>query len=147
MLDELLEKKLKGLKNEDILVVMDDGLAFLGELVEFDNKTLVLKKVYQAPAKSIDWKELPSKSDDVKEGPEKKREVGFIDWTNVNLEEIYIRLDHTTRIWRWPTKEKEEENQGRRDFKRSRRPVYTRGTEKPDERYSSIGDIPDKFPG
>ncbi|MBS3782575.1 MAG: hypothetical protein KGY66_04765 [Candidatus Thermoplasmatota archaeon] len=144
MLDDLLEKKLKRLKNEDILVVMDDGLAFLGELQDFDTKTLVLRKVYQAPAKKIDWKELPSKSDDVRKDID-DRKVGFIDWTKINLEEVYINISHTTRIWKWTTKGKK--GQTKRDFREAKRPVYTKDQERPEERGASIGDIPDKYPG
>ncbi|MFP4001063.1 MAG: hypothetical protein ACLFU5_04095, partial [Thermoplasmata archaeon] len=55
---ELLEKKLSGLKNEDILVMMDDGLGFVGELKEYDRNILVLKKVLQSKFKDIDWKEI-----------------------------------------------------------------------------------------
>lgn len=144
-MDELLEKKLKELKNEDILVVMDDGLGFLGELEEFDRKTLVLKDVYQAPAKKIDWKELDHNSGEVREHMEDSRKVGFVDWTKINLEEVYISVAHTSRIWRWSEKESGESQ--RRDFRRSKRPVYTKGQEKPEERSGSIGDIPDTFPG
>jgi len=145
MLDELLEKKLKGLTDEDILVVMDDGLAFLGELEEFDRKTLVLNKVYQAPAKRIDWKEMHSKSDNFREHMEDDGKVGFIDWTKINLEEVYIRVEHITRIWRWETREKEEKKQT--DFRRAKRPVYTKGQQRPEERGGSLGDIQNTFPG
>jgi|GEM_PF-710139 len=145
MLDELLEKKLKGLKNEDVLVVMDDGLAFLGELDEFDRNTLVLKKVYQAPAKRIDWKEFDSKSDDVRKHMADDRKVGFIDWTNINLEEVYIRIEHTTRIWKWSGKEKEE--QPSKGYREAKRPVYSKGDERPQERAGSVGDIQNTFPG
>jgi len=143
MLDELLEKKLKGLKNEDILVVMDDGIGFLGELVEFDRKTLVLKEVYQAPCKEIDWKEVSSETDEVKMRIEDGEKVGFIDWTKVNLEEVYIRVAHTTRIWRWPSSEKEKQA----PKKDVRRPVYTKSPERQEERVSSMGDIQNTFPG
>jgi len=145
MLDELLEKKLKVLKDEDILVVMDDDLAFLGKLEDFDAKTLVLKEVYQAPAKRIDWKQLPLESDDVREQVDDDREVGFIDWTRVNLEEAYIRVEHISRIWRWHRSGKEEQTQ--KDFRRAKRPVYTKGQEISEERISSVGDIQDTFPG
>jgi len=143
-LDELLEKKLKGLTNEHILVVMDDGIGFLGELIEFDSKTLVLRKVYQAPCKEIDWKEVSSESDKVKRQIEDGKKVGYIDWTKVNLEEVYIRIEHTSRIWRWPSSEKKAPT---KDVREGRRPVYTRVRERPEERSASIGDIQDTFPG
>ncbi len=145
MLDDLLEKKLKGLKNDDILVVMDDGLAFLGELEDFDAKTLVLKEVYQSPSKHIDWKELSSKSGDVKEDMDDDRKVGFIDWTKVNLEEVYLRVEHISRVWRWKKTGKEEQTQ--QDIRKAKRPVYTKGKELPEERIGSMGDIQDTFSG
>ena len=145
MLDELLEKKLKDLKDDDILVVMDDGLAFLGELVQFDKNTLILKDVYQAPAKQIDWKRMPSESDEVREQMDENREFGFIDWTHINLEEVYIRIDHVSRIWRW-FKEKQKK-EVKKEFRRAKRPVYSRIESVPEERQSSVGDIPDRFLG
>ncbi len=126
MLDELLSKKLKELENKDILVVMDDGLVFLGELEDFDSRTLVLKKVYQASAKKIDWKELPSKSNVVKKHIDEGKKGGFIDWTRVNLEEVYIRVEHTTRIWKCANKEKEKQTQ--KDFRKAKKPVYTKAS-------------------
>ncbi len=145
MLDELLEKKLKHLEDEDVLVVMDDGLAFLGELDDFDKNTIVLKKVYQAPAKEIDWKQISTDSKDVRKNMEKEEEVGFIDWTKVNLKEVYIRIDHVTRIWRWFKKEREEKT--REGISEARRAVYTRSEKLPEERGASMGDIQDTFSG
>jgi len=144
MLDELLEKKLKGLTNEYILVVMDDGIGFLGELIEFDSKTLVLKKVYQAPCKEIDWKEVSPESGKVKKQIEDGKKVGYIDWTKVNLEEVYIRIEHTTRIWRWPSSEKKTPTE---EVREPKRPIYTKGPERPEERAASVGDIHETFPG
>lgn len=139
MLDELLEKKLKDLKGDDILVVMDDGLAFLGELEEYDKNTLVLRCVFQAPSKQIEWRELPSESEEVREQMEEEKRVGFIDWTRINLEELYVRTEHVTRIWRWKRTEKGE---GVPTAKKDRKPVYTKGEKVPKERASSMGDIP-----
>ncbi|MEF8873199.1 MAG: hypothetical protein V5A88_00860 [Candidatus Thermoplasmatota archaeon] len=137
MIGDLLEKKLKGLKGNKILVVMDDGLAFLGDLVEYDSNTLVLKEVNQAPAKKIKWKEIP------KEGEEVEKVVGYIDWTSVNLEEVYIRMEHVLRIWHW--KDIQPEDETREKGETRKRPIYTRDEAMPDERGASMGDIQDTF--
>ncbi len=137
MIGDLLEKKLKRLRDKKILVVMDDGLAFLGRLLEYDSSTIILKNVSQAPAKKIRWKEIPEKEEDM------EKMEGYIDWTAVNLEEVYIRTDHVLRIWHWKDLEEEEEtpNKGRTRM----RPVYTREETFPDQRGSSMGDIQDTF--
>lgn len=122
MLDGLLEKKLDGLKTKDILVVMDDGLGFLGELEEYDKNTLVLKKVLQSQFKDIDWKDISPKNWGSKGEEKKGKRAGFVNWTELNLEEVYIRTDHVSRIWPWIKKEKipekAEEEEGRT------RPIY-----------------------
>lgn len=140
MLDELLEKKLKDLKEKEILVVMDDGLAFLGTLTECDKNTLVLKNVYQAPAKKINWKKIEEESEET----EKKRKIGFIDWTLVNLEEVYVRVDHIVRIWRWPSEEKDTQEQ---ETKIDRKAVYSKKSDLSEERVGGMGDIPETFSG
>ena len=106
MIDKLLEKKLKELVGESILIVMDDGIAFLGVLVDFDKNTIVLSKVYQGPTKEIIWKDI-SKSKEgkaikVKEGADSsEKKYGFIDWTRITLDEVYLHVPHISRIWPW----------------------------------------------
>jgi len=111
MSEGLLEKKLDGLLGEDILVVMDDDIVSLGVLEEFDAKTLVLKKVFQAPSKKIDWKRISSTS--------KNKKVGFMDWSEVNLEEVYVMIEHVTRIWKWGKMKKVKKTDGKVE-----RPIY-----------------------
>lgn len=214
MLDELLEKKLKKLVGDDVLLVMDDGLAFLGELKEFDKNTIVLENIYQAPAKEINWKEIPSDSEEARENLEEKylfslqssdfeeyleegtidpklkdafeevgfyldddaelvkengkwfisesedrdfrievgeeelniydekKRVGFIDWTKINLEEVFIRIDHVMRIWRWKEKSKKKSTK-----KKVREPVYAKDDYFYEERASAVGDIPETYSG
>ncbi|MEF8832589.1 MAG: hypothetical protein V5A66_03615 [Candidatus Thermoplasmatota archaeon] len=123
MLEGLLGKKLDGLKNEDILVVMDDGLGFLGELKEFDKKTLVLKKVLQSNFEEIDWKQISVDSKKFREKRQNDKKVGFANWSHVNLEEVYIRTDHISRIWPWIKKEKIPEGlEG--ETEEEKRPIY-----------------------
>jgi len=117
MSDELLEKKLDGLKGEEILVVMDDDFLFLGELEEFDENTLVLKKVFQAPSKDVDWENISSDSK-IRQKNDGEKKVGFMNWSEVNLEEVYIRTEHVTRIWSWIKRKKRDEPI------KGRRPIY-----------------------
>ncbi len=133
MIGDLLEKKLKDLEGEEILVVMDDGLAFLGKLIDHDTSTLVLKSVQQAPSKKIRWEEFPDEKDKI---------IGYIDWTDINLEEVYVRTEHVLRIWRWEKKLKAE---SREQEKGGQIPIYTREETLPNERLSSMGDIQDTY--
>lgn len=140
MIGDLLEKKLKDLADERILIVMDDGLAFLGELEQFDSNTLILKDVYQGPAKEIDWKKGPEEEG---KGEEEKK-IGYIDWINVNLKEVYIRTDHVLRIWHWTVEKEVEEDSETKD--KGQTPVYSKNKGFTDERAASLGDIPETFP-
>ncbi len=103
MMDSLLEKKLKNVMEGSILVVMDDGMSFIGTLKEFDKETIVLADVYQGSASEINWQEVSEETEaDIKEKMDSREEkFGFVDWTAINLEEVYIRLQHVSRIWPW----------------------------------------------
>lgn len=111
MTDGLLKNKLDGLLGKEILVVMDDDIVSLGMLEEFDEKILVLKNVYQAPSKKIDWKRVRSTS--------KEKKVGFMDWSEVNLEEVYVMIEHITRIWKWGKMKKVKKTDGK-----VKKPIY-----------------------
>ncbi len=127
MLEGLLEKKLSGLKGKEVLVVMDDDFVFLGELVNYDKKTLVLKRVLQAPNKNINWKKISEKSrnvrskkkDEESEEESEEKKLGFMNWSKVNLEEVYLRVEHITRIWKWGKIKEVKEETG--DYKK---PIY-----------------------
>ncbi|MFW5945892.1 MAG: hypothetical protein ACOCSJ_01125 [Candidatus Natronoplasma sp.] len=123
MLEGLLGKKLNGLKNKDVLVVMDDGLGFLGELKEFDKKTLVLRKVLQSNFEDIDWKEISVGSKKFRKKSKDDKKAGFANWSHVNLKEVYIRTDHISRVWPWIKKKKMSEGvEG--DTEDRKRPIY-----------------------
>jgi len=108
MMDSLLEKKLKKIMEGSVVVVMDDGMSFIGTLKEFDKETLVLTDVYQGSASEINWEEVSEDNkEDMKEKMKDKSErYGFVDWTAVHLEEVYIRVEHISRIWPWKIVEK-----------------------------------------
>lgn len=117
MLDGLMEKKLDACIGKDILVVMDDGLGFLGELQEYDKKTMVLTKVLQSQFDEIDWKKISSNSRNVRNRDSEEKKIGYANWTRVNLKEVYIRIAHVTRIWPWIGKVEGES-------KEKTRPIY-----------------------
>ena len=97
MLGNLLEKKLREQKDNIVIAVMTDDMAFMGKLVEFDKDTLVFQNVSQASSKDIDWEEMDvSKSS----GEAKTCTVpGCIEWTDVDLEEVYLQVEHISRVW------------------------------------------------
>ncbi len=114
MLATLLQKKLKRSKGEKVIVVMEDETAFLGVLKEFDEGTIVLTDVCEGPSSEIEWNSL-EKGPESEETPEEV--TGFVDWICVNLEEVYLRVDHISRVWPWKHEEDREEK---------RTPTYTR---------------------
>lgn len=119
MLSTLMEKKLKKLRDRKLIVVMEDGEAFLGKLKEFDNDTIVLTEVYEGPSSEINWSDLKDNIDDV----DRNNEVhGFVNWVSVNLEQVFLRVDHISRIWPWILTEDTIEKEKAPD----RAPLYTR---------------------
>jgi len=117
MLSSLMEKRLKNLKGERLIAVMEDGEAFLGKLKEFDKDTIVLTEVCEGPSSEIKWETLGVKKDS-----SQKEGYGFVDWVCVNLEEVYLRMDHISRIWPWKHVEEYKED----EESEKRTPTYTR---------------------
>lgn len=113
MLGSLLEKRLKELKGKKILVVMDDSMAFKGKLLDFDKDTVILRDIYETVADEIYWQEIESDKGDVND-----ERYGFIHWTKINLEEVYIRVEHVSRIWPRHITAEEVQNVGQRE------PIY-----------------------
>ncbi len=130
MLGNLLEKKLKDLKDRKIVVVMTDGLAFIGTLADFDKTTLVLRDISQTQAANIEWEDISSEKVSGEGGV--LDITGYIDWTAVKLKEVYIQTAHITRIWPGQTFETEES---------AAAPIYYR-TQKPDINRALGMDIP-----
>ena len=115
MLSSLMKKKLKDLKGKKLIAVMEDGEAFLGKLKEFDKDTIILTEVCEGSSSNIEWEAISEeKTASREEG------YGFVDWVSVNLEKVYLRLDHISRIWPWRHIEEYQEK------KKKRTPTYTR---------------------
>lgn len=98
MLDTLLEKRLKELRNEQIVVVMDDDTAFKASLEDFDESTIVLKEIFEGSASEIDWKRISKPTEE--EEPQ-GNEHGYIEWNKIMLDKVFIRVNHVERIWPW----------------------------------------------
>ncbi len=118
MIDDLLRSKLKVLEDERILVVMEDGLAFIGVLESYGDNTIVLSEVYQGSSTEINWENIEKDFEDVigrrpqelqQKEVEGKKEYGFIDWLSINLDEVYIQSAHVSRIWPWRLAEEDRE--------------------------------------
>lgn len=108
---------MKNLKGEKLIAVMEDGEAFLGKLKDFDKDTIILTEVCEGPSSEIRWETLGEKDDSPQE-----EDYGFVDWVCVNLEEVYLRVSHISRIWPWEHVEGYE-----RDVQSKKRtPTYTR---------------------
>lgn len=128
MIGDLLEKKLKDHKGKTIIVVMDDGLAFEGRLIEHDESTLILEEVSQTSSKKIKWEDLPEKQDE-------KEKVGYLDWTDINLEKVFIRTEHILRIWPW---ERDLEDEAEKQGKRVKKAVYSKSENLPNKEPSTM---------
>jgi len=108
---------LKDLKGKKLIAVMDDGEAFLGKLKEFDKDTIILTEVCEGPSSEIEWETLSEKKDS-----SQQKGYGFVDWVSVNLKEVYLRVDHISRMWPWEHVEEYQEE--KKSDKRT--PTYTR---------------------
>ncbi|MFP3872613.1 MAG: hypothetical protein ACOC55_04475 [Candidatus Natronoplasma sp.] len=122
MLATLLEKRLKRLKADKIIVVMDGGKAFLGVLKDFDEGTIILTDVCEGPSSEIKWETLGEEEREKASEESFEEAYGFVDWVCVNLAEVYLRVDHISRIWPWEHIGKE----GAEKKKAGRHPTYSR---------------------
>ncbi len=134
MIDELLRAKLEELDGERILVVMEDGLAFIGVLEDHGENTIVLSEVYQGSSTEINWENIEKDFEDVigrkpkelqKKEVEGKKEYGFIDWLSINLDEVYLQSAHVSRIWPWRLTEESTEEEEKKP------PVYHKLPDRP----------------
>lgn len=142
MIDTLLEKKLKKMKGDVLFIVMDDGVVFSGTLKDFDKQTILMTDVKQASATEIQWKEVGE--EELEEEPYLKNEeegkFGYVPWKDVILDEVYIRIEHISRIWPVPHTEKGTEEETavshRPLYKEHSVPNISAGLEIPEDRIS-----------
>jgi small nuclear ribonucleoprotein (snRNP)-like protein len=93
----LFEQELTTLLKTEIAVIMNDGQAYRGILVRFDNEVVVLENVYETSNDEIDWVEV---SDDKSKATAIK---GYIPWRRVTLPKLIVRVPMILRIWPWAT--------------------------------------------
>lgn len=103
----LLDSKLKGFVNHEIVVVMVDNRAFRGTLVEYDADTLVLRNVVEAlPNNAAGWEE-PTASTGIVHKVVTYSGVFSHEDTRaevVRLKDALIQTAHILRIWEWSMK-------------------------------------------
>ena len=106
-------RKLDELKNNCIVVVMSDGMAFKGTLVDFDDDMIVMRDIAETNTQEIEW-----------QNQGKKEKKGYIPWRDIALKEVIIRMDKVLRIWPWYIEEKKSEvkNEKEEEF-----PIYSMG--------------------
>lgn len=119
MAASLLEEELEDRREERILIVMEDGLGFLGKLIDFDSETIVLTDVYQSSAKEINWEKIEmtniwKEGVKIREAGEERKagqkdKKGYVEWIEVNLDRLYIQMEYVVRIWYESELGKEEE--------------------------------------
>ncbi len=95
----ILKRILKTLLGKETVVVMDDGRAFKGILIEFDKDVMILRNVLEAKAENPVWRESTA-STRILGGQEVKGTV-IGDTDVVKLDEVILRMEMVSRIWQW----------------------------------------------
>lgn len=95
----ILKKEFKNLLNKEMVVVMNDGRAFKGMLIKFDNDVVVLRNVLEAKAENPVWKESTASTRILGKQEVKGTIIGDTDV--VKLDEVILRIEMVSRIWRW----------------------------------------------
>lgn len=96
-----LSDELKNLVDNEIAIVMNDGMTYRGILKNFDEETIVMEQVFEASRGQIDWIKT---SDGNNSGPTLK---GYLHWRKITLPKLYARTDRVLRIWPWMPSENE----------------------------------------
>ena len=101
-----LSNHLETFLKKSVIVVMDDGMAYFGQLQEFDEEFLILDHVKEAEyQKKPVWKEPRIKFSvpPVSHQPGEKKETvaDFVDERIVgkSLTTVLINLSHVLRVW------------------------------------------------
>jgi small nuclear ribonucleoprotein (snRNP)-like protein len=95
----LLDKELSSLTNSEIVVIMNDGQAYRGNLVKFDKDIIVLDNIYETSNQEIEWVESRDPNDD------KVKTIGYLPWRKITIPHVIIRLSQILRIWPWVSPE------------------------------------------
>jgi small nuclear ribonucleoprotein (snRNP)-like protein len=98
-----LTDELKNLVDHEIAIVMNDGMTFRGKLIKYDEETIVIDNVYEAPRGQVDW----IKSADMQNSGGSTLK-GYLQWRKITLPKLLARTDRILRIWPWVKPEKDE---------------------------------------
>lgn len=91
-----LTDELEKLVNKEIAIVMNDGMTYRGNLVNYDTETIVMENVFEASRGQIDW----IKSSNAQEGGGTTLK-GYLYWRKITLPKLYARTERVLRIWPW----------------------------------------------
>lgn len=91
-----LTAELEKLQDQDIAIVMNDGMTYRGRLVDFDEETIVMENVYEASGHQVDW----IKSCDANEGGSSTLK-GYMQWRRITLPKLLARTEMILRVWPW----------------------------------------------
>lgn len=95
----ILKREFKNLLNKEMVVVMNDGRAFKGMLIKFDKDVVVLRNVLEAKAENPVWRESTASTRILGKQEVKGTVIGDTDV--VKLDEVILRVQMVSRIWRW----------------------------------------------
>jgi small nuclear ribonucleoprotein (snRNP)-like protein len=88
----MIEKRLKEVLGQEILVIQIDGKAFKGKLVEFDNEFMMLHDCLETSTKEIRWRTI------IVPMPSTGKKA-------VRAEEGGMSIHNVLRIWLWDPEE------------------------------------------
>ena len=97
-----LTDELEKLLQQEIAIVMNDGMTYRGKLTKYDDDTIVMENVFEASRGQVDW----IKSSNAQEGGSTTLK-GYLYWRKITLPKVYARTDKVLRIWPWVPKDKE----------------------------------------
>lgn len=101
----ILQRKFREYMNKEVIVVMTDGMAFRGRLMEFDDTALVLKGVLESTTTSVKWKppivSVPEDRLARKGDLDAGISYGEMSKYIAKLDEVVIKIDGILRVWKW----------------------------------------------
>jgi len=105
----MLEKRLKEVLGQEILVIQTDGKAFKGKLVEFDDHFMMLHDCLETSTKEVRWRTitvpLPSSGKKAVRAEEGGMSYGETDKKVAILRKVILNVDNVVRIWLWDPEE------------------------------------------
>lgn len=102
----ILMEHLNHMLNREVVIVMDDGMAFKGLLKRFDSDSLVLSEVMEAKASDARWREAlvtvpASTTSGASLGDVGGIMLGDTGTSMLKLTSVVLMINHISRIWTW----------------------------------------------